>query len=338
MGPWKNPASDWVVQGLARLRYSPHNTHMTYDVAIVGGGPGGLMSGIYAAERKLSTVVLEAGSPGGQLTSLYPHKVISDFPGLPDIKAGDLAERLIGQARNFGAELRIDTSVSSYTRKDGYFDLTTAGGPFSARSIILAVGIGFSAPRTLGVPGENEAAAVYRFPEATAFPGRRVVVIGGGETAVEAALNAVHGGAAEVTIVHRHTDFRAVESQLDELRSRNVRFLTPFAVTGITKSESGTTLLLRNELNNEQTETVADLLCVHIGLVTDSSLVEAWGLQVENHAVTVSRDMQTSIPGIFACGDVTIPAGDFRRITVAVGQAAYAVHGVYKYLKNPYWK
>jgi len=309
-----------------------------YDLIIVGAGPAGLTAGILSAERHLNTLVLEAQkNPGGQLVSLYPDKNIYDYPGISEIPARDLADSMTTHAQKLGAVIQTETPVKTLKRVDDHFVLETSIGPFETKSVLLAIGIGLFQPQKLGIPGEEGDGIYYKFPQSHEFEGKRVLCVGGGDTAIEAAHMALTNHAAKVYLVHRRNDFRAVEKSLYELQKSGCIFLTPFELTDIRRNGKEKDVQLINKETSEVQKLSVDLICIHVGLISDASLIETWGLTSTQHAVIVDENYQTSEPGIFACGDIIIPQGEYKRITIAQGQAAQAVHGVYKYLKNPYW-
>lgn len=310
-----------------------------YDLIIIGAGPAGLSGGIYAAERNLDTLILEANTPGGQPATLYPQKLIYDYPPVPYILAGELAQKMAQHAQKMGVVIQTKQAVRDIGKNaNNVFELKTDSQCRFAKAVLLAVGMGFFHPRKLGIPGENLKGVYYVFPEAKEIKGKKVLVVGGGETALEGALSGVKAGAAKVYLVHRREEFRGAEKTLDGLRAKGVTFLTPYELREIRKKGEAKEAFVRNNKTQEQKLLEVDLVCIHIGFVPDASLVELWGLKIEKKAVVIDKNMQTSQVGIFACGDVTIPAGEYKRITIAQGQAAQAVHGAYKYLKQPYWK
>ncbi|HKZ34487.1 MAG TPA: NAD(P)/FAD-dependent oxidoreductase, partial [Patescibacteria group bacterium] len=266
---------------------------------------------------------------------LYPDKNIYDYPGIPEILARDLADTMTTHAQKLGAVIQTDAPVKAVRRMNDHFVLETSIGPFETKSVLLAIGIGLFQPMKLGIPGEDADGIYYKFPQSQEFEGKRVLCVGGGDTAIEAAKMALSNHAAKVYLVHRRNEFRAVEKSLYELQKQGCIFLTPFELTEIL--QNGKEVRLVNKDTNEVQNLSVDLICIHVGLISDASLIETWGLTSSQHAVIVDENYQTSEPGIFACGDIIIPQGEYKRITIAQGQAAQAVHGVYKYLKSPYW-
>src|SRR2546425_1268613 len=164
---------------------------MVYDVIVVGGGPAGLTAGVYARTRKLSTLILEAQATGGQLEWLYPTKSVYDYPSYIAIEGGELAELFVLHSRESGAEIRAEEVIDVQRQASGFKLTTREGNPYEARSIILAMGMGLLEPKHLGVPGEAEFESngvEYRVRDRREVKGKRVVVVGGGDSALEIAL------------------------------------------------------------------------------------------------------------------------------------------------------
>src|SRR5881396_2671119 len=170
---------------------------MVYDVIVVGGGPAGLTAGVYARTRKLSTLILEAQATGGQLEWLYPTKSVYDYPSYIAIEGGELAELFVLHSRESGAEIRAEEVVDVQRQASGFKLTTREGNAYEARSIILAMGMGLF--ESNGVE--------YRVRDRREFKGKRVVVVGGGDSALEIALEIV-AAAKKVILVHRREEFR----------------------------------------------------------------------------------------------------------------------------------
>src|SRR5438034_1113482 len=183
---------------------------MVYDVIVVGGGPAGLTAGVYARTRKLSTLILEAQATGGQLEWLYPTKSVYDYPSYIAIEGGELAQLFVLHSRESGAEIRTEEVVDVQRQASGFKLATRQGNAYEGRSIILAMGMGLLEPKRLGVPGEAEFESngvEYRVRDRREFKGKRVVVVGGGDSALEIALEIV-AAAKKVILVHRRDGLR----------------------------------------------------------------------------------------------------------------------------------
>lgn len=309
----------------------------TYDLIIIGAGPAGLAASIYALERQLSILVVEANKPGGQLATLYPHKNIYDYPPFISVKASSLAQKLVEHAREEGTRIEENMQITTVNTRDSDFTLIGDKGDLDTKAVILATGMGHYQPRKLGVPGETElnGKGIYYQMLPERLVGKRVVVVGGGDTALETAVGAAERGAT-VTVVHRSPEFRALEKTLTRAKSLSLPLYT-----------SVQTVAFHGDEHVERVEIIkgsgahsflsTDLVSVCIGVELHNTFLSRLGIKIDKQAVVVDPDMQTSVPGIFACGDITVPAGKYKRISIAVGSAAVAVNGVYQYLKNPYW-
>ena len=181
-----------------------------FDVVIVGGGPAGLATATYARQRGLAPLLLEAETFGGQLINLYPTKPVDNFPAQPELASGDLARRLADQAAHFGAELREREPVEFVGRADGCFVVRTDKEEIEAEAIVLSLGLGRFTPRTLGLESEQSylgRGLTYRLPPREQIKAERVVVVGGGDSAVDTALSLEQ--IAQVTLVHHGDGLRA---------------------------------------------------------------------------------------------------------------------------------
>ncbi len=308
-----------------------------YDLIIIGAGPGGLAASIYALERKLATVVLEANVAGGQLATLYPDKAIYDFPSYQSIKASELAEKMISHARTVGANIVVGGAVKTIKKNGTSFSISAGEINYDTKSIILASGMGHYSSRKLGVKGEQEFLhkGVFYQSLQDKLTGKRVVVVGGGDTALEVAIQAAEKGAA-VTLVHRRDSFRATEKTQDKLKSLGILIYYLSEVSEIHGSDQVESIEIIKG-GSARSFITADYICICIGMEIDRTFLGSIGVDVKNEAVVVDLDMKTSMPGIFACGDVVIPTGKYKRISIAMGTAATAINGVYQYLRNPYW-
>ena len=308
-----------------------------HDLIIVGAGPAGLAASIYAQERQLKILVLEANIPGGQLVSLYPEKHVYDYPGFSQIKAKDLALKMTQHVQSQAVKILTEITVTKIELEKNFFVLTTDREMFQAKSVILATGMGHCQPKKLGVTGEKEFTQkgvwYQKLPEKIA--GKRVVVVGGGDTALETAVAAGEKGAT-VVVVHRKNSFRALEKTVAKAKSLSIPFYLSSQVTSIKGSDRVESVEITNQNGNVRCLSI-DYVVVCIGVELNSQFLASVGVNIASQAVVVDTDMQTTVTGIFACGDIVIPAGKYKRISIAVGSAATAINGVYQYLKNPYW-
>ncbi len=313
---------------------------MLYDVIIVGAGPTGLTAGIYARAREMSTLILEARSAGGQLAVLYPTKSVYDYPGYIAIEAEELGRLFVEQARLSGCEIREGEEVTGLKRKGNHWRITTSEGHYEARSVILALGIGLFEHKRLDVPGEDEfdgKGVYYGIKDRREFKHKRVVVVGGGDSAMETALQiVVH--AAEVYLVHRREQFRAMEKNVDAVTRSPIKVLMNSEVAQILGDGHVRHVVIYNNTSLEKRTIDVDAVIVHVGFQTKSDWVKKWGVKLEgDKLIKVKSDMSTSLPGVFACGDIVYYASKEKRVVTGCGEAVTAVSSAYKFVKNPYW-
>ncbi len=312
---------------------------MVYDVTVVGGGPAGLSAGMFAAARRLSTLIIDAQKLGGQLTYLYTTKSIYDYPGYMAIGANELGQSFVEHAREAGCELREGEEVVDIERDGLTFTVTTGRGEYEARSIILALGMGLFEPRRLDVSGELEfegRGVHYMIADRRPFEGRRVLFIGGGDSALEMALNLV-SIASEVTIAHRREQFRAMEKNVEAVLDAPIRILWNAEVKQFTGDGRLEQVVLFDNRTAEETILDADEAVIQIGLVPRIPRLREWGIETVARSIRVGQDMSTSVEGIFACGDIVAYPGKDKRISSGCGEAAAAALGAYRYVKRPYW-
>lgn len=307
------------------------------DLIIIGAGPAGLSAGIYALERKLKTMIFEANSVGGQLNSLYPCKFIYDYPGFESIKGKDLTQKIYEQVLKLGGNIREDSSIIDIQTKTAHFEVTENRENYLTTAVLLATGMGDFTPKHLKIENEDKFTGkeiFYRcLPEKVTR--KRIVIVGGGDTALENAVIAAEKGAF-VTLIHRSNKFRALEQTVNKAKSLDIKIYLTSQIVKI--NGTGNLQSVEIENNKEERKTIStDYLIICIGSQLSNCLISKIGIKIANQAVWVDNNMQTSIPGIFACGDIVIPAGKYKRITLATGTAATAINGVYQFIKHPYW-
>lgn len=303
------------------------------DMVIVGGGPVGLYAAFYTGFRGMSAILLEAlPEVGGQLTVLYPNKYIYDVAGFPKILAKDLVANLLEQAQRYDQDIRTEEPAQDLIRhEDGTFTVTTPKGAYRARSVLITAGIGKFTPNTLDRPGvkEYEGKGVYYFVRNPLdFKGKRVLVVGGGDSAVDFALMLV-GIAKSVTLIHRRDRFRAHESSVHELFTSpvNVRLhheLKEIRGDGESVREG---IIFHNETKEEDTLPV-DAVILAIGYKANLGPLAHWGLELVSRTIKVNARMETNIPGVFAAGDVVYAEGigNLKLLVLGFAQAALAVN------------
>jgi len=301
-----------------------------YDLAIIGGGAAGFTAGIYAGRSGMTSVILEKAMTGGQMSTSY---LIENWPGDPEISGQDLASRMRGHSEKY-CEIREFSEVTSIT-KDGLFLIETPEGRIRSRMVLIATG---AEHRKLGVPGEEELSGRGVSYCATCdgffFKGKRVFVIGGGNTAVEYAVY-LHNIGCKVTLVHRRDELRAEKNMQDQLSQRGIEVIWS---TGIESFVGDGVLqgIVVKDLRSGEVRTIdADGAFVAVGEVPNNALARSLGLDLDGSGyVSVDRRMATSMPGVYAAGDIT---GGLKQIVVAAGEGAIAATSAFEDLREPYW-
>ncbi|HZL64651.1 MAG TPA: NAD(P)/FAD-dependent oxidoreductase [Thermoleophilia bacterium] len=304
----------------------------TYDVAVVGGGPAGLATAMYAGLRGLGTVLYEAEAFGGQLINLYPTKPVDNFPAQAPLPSRELALRLAGQAEQFGAELREWRAVEDVTPRDGVFRIRGSLREDEARTVVLALGLGRFTPRRLGLEDEDKylgRGLAYRLPPREDIRAKRAVVVGGGDTALDTALSLRE--VADVTVVRRRDEFRAYAHTQDRFVEAGIEVVSNGEVIALRGRERLEGVVVRHS-DESTVEIPADLLLVSIGQVPDLAGIAHWGLGLNSTRIDVDSGMQTGTPGVFAVGDFAAYPGKVRMIATAVGEGSTAASSAERYL------
>jgi ferredoxin/flavodoxin---NADP+ reductase len=281
-------------------------------------------------------VILEASQAGGQLTALFPEKPLYNVPAMVSSLAGDYARDLIQHARNDGVRLCEGEPVQHLEAgADGGITAVTQAGEYYGNMLIVATGMGRMEPRRAGVAGEMELAGkelVYAVTTPQDFAGKRVLVLGGGDSAVDNAL-LLSRVAGEVTLAHRSPAFKAQQRNLDELSVKGVRVLADTQTLRLERVEGGLLACLRDNASGQEQALPVDRVVVNVGLAPNLGPLATWGLKLERKLICVDSEMKTNLPGVFACGDAVTYPGKLKMVVTAVGEAATAVNSGYQYLK-----
>ncbi|HXA29844.1 MAG TPA: thioredoxin-disulfide reductase [Candidatus Angelobacter sp.] len=303
----------------------------TYDIAIIGGGPAGLTAALYAGRSKVRTVLLEGKAPGGQLLNT---ELIEDYPGYLSITGGDLAVQMTEQATHFGADLVIAQVNRIRVEPDGMKVIETDEGEWRAPAVIVTAG---GNPRKLEVPGEEELAgrgvSYCAVCDGAFFQGEHLAVIGGGDAAVEEALFLTRY-ATKVSIIHRRDEFRAQPILLDEAKSHpKIEFVTNVVVEAIEGEGRVHHVKLRHVETGERIDHVVGGVFIFIGFIPNTGLVDQHvAHDPGGYYTTDAMTMMTSVPGLFAAGDVR--AQLTRQVTTAVGDATTATIAASKWVEE----
>lgn len=298
------------------------------DVLVVGAGPSGLYAAYYAGFRGLSVAVVD-GLPeaGGQITALYPEKLIYDIAGFPAVKGKDLVENLVAQAARFDPHYLLAQQAVSYSDQGDHVLIGTASGTVvKARAVVVTGGIGTFTPRPLP-GGDLWEGRGLEYIVATYLPyaGKDVIVVGGGDSAVDWALG-LEGVASSVTLIHRREQFRAHAHSVKLLRDSSIAVITPVSPMAINGEASLESITVRDVKTRQLRDVPCQAIVAALGFTADISPLEAWGLAVQERHVIVDTTMATNLPRVFAAGDITDYPGKVRLISVGFGEAATAVN------------
>jgi thioredoxin reductase (NADPH) len=308
------------------------------DVAIVGAGPVGLFAVFELGMLKLGSVLIDAlAEAGGQCTALYPEKPIYDIPAHPAIEAGALITQLERQIEPFAAPRLLGRQVNGLTGERGAFVLTTdQGDRVHAKAVLVAAGAGAFGPNRPPIEGlaafEASGAVQYYVRRREDFRNKRVVIAGGGDSAVDWAL--ALKDIAHVAVVHRRPKFRAAPesaARLDEaMKAGEIEMVIPYQLHGLTGTGGALASVEVATLEGEVRSLPADVLLPFFGLSMDLGPIAAWGLeQVMHHVKVDPATCETSVPGIFAVGDVATYAGKLKLILQGFSEAAVAAHAIF---------
>ncbi|HYO39445.1 MAG TPA: NAD(P)/FAD-dependent oxidoreductase [Nocardioidaceae bacterium] len=307
---------------------SSHRTHEV-DILLVGAGPAGLYGAYYVGERGLTAAVVDSLSEvGGQVTAMYPEKQIYDVAGFPSVSGRELVRGLAAQASQRNPTYLLGQEAQQLTPlDDGRFRVTTTRAEVTCGAVIVTGGIGTFTPRPLPA-GEDflGRGLEYFVPSSQEYVGRDVVIVGGGDSAIDWALM-LEPLAASVTLVHRRDAFRAHAGSVDKVRATGVRMLVNAQVTAL----EGDRVLERAQVTVKGEDTPLVLPCdkvvAALGFTANLGPLREWGLELRhNRHVVVDTAMRTNIPGVFAAGDITDYDGKVRLISVGFGEVATAVN------------
>lgn len=309
-----------------------------YDVTIIGGGPTGLFTAFYSGLRQMKTKIIESMPQlGGQLSALYPEKYIYDVAGFPKVRAQDLVEQLVEQTKQFDPTVVLSESIEKLEKQeDGTFILTsTEGTEHYTKTVIITAGVGAFQPRRMNLENElfYEGKNLHYFVnDLKKFTGRKVVISGGGDSAVDWA-NMLEPIAEEVYIVHRRDQFRAHEHSVQQMMNSKVNVKTPFVVTELQGDEEKIQKVVIQTPKGENSEIIeVDDVIVNHGFISALGPIKDWGFEIDKNSIVVNTKMETNIEGVYAAGDVTSYPGKVKLIATGFGEGPTAVNNAKSYM------
>ena len=311
------------------------------DITIIGAGPVGLTTAFWAGMREATSQVVDSlPELGGQLTTLYPEKWIYDVPGHPKILARDLVENLREQAvEQFDVPVHLETTAESISYEgegeDRIVVLHTDRGEFRSRTVIVSGGHGAFEPKRLPIsdvdmsPWEGRG-AYYLVGDKSEFNGKRVVIVGGGDSACDWVMNLLDT-AEHITLVHRREGFRAHEVTVSQVKQAaegpHVDLRVPYVVKEVAGNGMVEGVVLHHAEEGAEHAVVleCDAILLQLGFSTKLGPLKEWGFELEKNAIKVSQTMETSLERVWACGDITTFDGKIKLIATGFGEAAIAV-------------
>jgi thioredoxin reductase (NADPH) len=322
-----------------------HDGPIETDAVIVGAGPVGLFQVFELGLLEIKAHIIDSLSyPGGQCIELYPDKPIYDIPAVPMCTGKELTDNLLKQIEPFGATFHLGQEVSAVRKRDdGRFDLQTSRGTaFITKTIFIAGGVGSFQPRLLKVEGLDKYDGTqlhYRVRNPAQFAGKNLVIVGGGDSALDWTLKFVQDGpnkADSVILVHRRDGFRAAPASVAKMRELCEAYEMQFVVgqiTGIEEADGALTAVKVTGGDGVTRVVPLDMLLVFFGLSPKLGPIAEWGLNIERKQVLVDTEkFETSVPGIFAVGDINTYPGKKKLILSGFHEAALAAFGAAPYI------
>ncbi|MCL6637772.1 MAG: NAD(P)/FAD-dependent oxidoreductase, partial [Alicyclobacillus sp.] len=266
---------------------------------------------------------------GGQLATLYPEKYIYDVPGFPKIRARHLVEQLKEQAFQYHPTVCLNETVQTLVRReDGVFELTTDQRVHYTKAVIICAGIGAFTPRELPAAGADRFVGKgidYYIDNLEKFRGKRALVIGGGDSAVDYALM-LEEVAQSVVLIHRRDQFRAHEESVKKLLASSVDVRTFVELQAVDGKDRLQRAVLIHNKTKETTEIEVDAIVSGLGFTASLGPIQEWGLLIENNEIVVNTRMETNLPGVYAAGDIVTYPGKVKLIATGFGEAPTAVN------------
>ena len=300
---------------------------LSFDYIVIGAGPAGLSSAQYAARSGLKTIVLEGMGAGGQVAQIFE---LENYPGVfPAVNGFDFVETLRKQAEAFGAQIR-QVQVSSIDKKGKDFVIQTKDAIYTAPALCMATG---AVHKNLGVPGEAEltgrGVSYCATCDGPFFRNKKIVVIGGGDSACSEAIY-LATLSKDVTIVHRRNEFRAQKALVDKMLKAGVKPVYDCVVKQINGQNKVESITLENVKTGETSELECAAVFIFAGMAPQTDLVDMIKKDISGYIMT-DENMQTSIPGLYAAGDVR--SKPFRQIVTAVSDGAIAANAAKEFIK-----
>lgn len=314
--------------------------NFTTDVVIIGAGPIGLFQIFQAGMLKIKTHIFDSlDFIGGQCQALYPEKPIYDIPAYPQIKSADLINELEKQAEPFAPTYHLGQQVVAIEKQGDDFIVTSSeNSKVTCKAIVIAAGCGAFGPNRPPLAGieiyENNGSVKYLVNKIAEFTDKKVVIAGGGDSALDWAI-ALSEVAKEVSIIHRRSKFRAAPISVETMHKLaddgKINILTPYQLDALKGNSGQLEQVILKDMQGNIKEVYADYLLPFYGLSMQLGPIAEWGLNLDKKHIEVDpSSMQTNIPGIYAVGDIATYKNKLKLISVGFSEAAFAAHDFYK--------
>jgi ferredoxin/flavodoxin---NADP+ reductase len=309
-----------------------------WDILIIGAGPAGLSAALFTRMRRMSTLLLDTAVAGGQLASLYPKKPVHDYPSYTYVMGEDLGKNFVDQANHMGAKIREGEHVTMIRRDEeqNLIRVTSTKAEYEARSVIVATGGGAFEPRKINKPGEAEfkgKGLVYGMPDVEASKGKKLLIIGGGDSALESALSVKD--VADVTLIHMLDKWQGMDAYVEEIKESRIKTMLDTETVEIRGGGVVQSVLIKNRKTGATQELPVDLVSINIGFLMDTKVIRSWGLTLEGNQIRVDNLMNTNLKGVFSCGDIATYPGKYKLLITACSEGAAAANTAYVYVKQP---
>jgi thioredoxin reductase (NADPH) len=323
---------------------SKGSKEQVFDLTIIGAGPTGLFGAFYAGMRDMSCKLIDSlPQAGGQITALYPEKKIFDTPGFPSIVGKELVSNLVEQASQWDTEFALGERAQTLERvsvegEDQVWLIGTDKNRHYSRAVIVAAGIGAFRPIKLkndSVDQFEDKGVTYFIPDLDEFAGRRVLIVGGGDSAVDWAL-ALDPIADQVTLIHRREGFRAHDTSVDALMEGAVDVRIFYELREVRGNERVEQAIIFDNRTDEDVSLPVDDVILALGFKADLGPIREWGIEtIGRRYLKVNSKMETNLPGVYAAGDVALDQDldPLNLIVVGYGQITVAVNYAYSRIK-----
>lgn len=302
-----------------------------FDLIIIGGGPAGLAAGLYGSRAGLNTLILEKRSPGGQILVT---ELIENYPGFPEGISGlELAGKMEKQTRRFGLQIKTIEVVSLILQNNQKQIITESHEKLEGKTIIIATG---ASPAQLGVPGEErlkgKGVSYCATCDGALFRDKEVAVVGGGDSAIEEAIFLTKF-AGRVNVIHRRDKLRAVKALRDRaLSNPKITFIWDSHLVKILGEEKVKSIVVRNKKTQKETTLPAEGVFLYVGTQPNTNFLPKTIKTDQQGYVLTNESLQTSVPGVFAAGDVR--SKSLKQVVAAAGEGALAATSAYKYIEG----